>query len=144
MGYGVRAAIAAKIARPERAVVCFAGDGDFLMSGQELATAVQHGAAVIVLVINNGIYGTIRMHQEKHYPGRVIGTDIVNPEFAVFARAFGCVGEVVAETAQFAPALARAMASGKPAVIELRIDPQAITPNTTLDKIRAAALKAQS
>jgi len=144
MGYGVPAAIAAKIARPERSVVCFAGDGDFLMSGQELSTAVQYGAAVIVLVINNGIYGTIRMHQEKNYPGRVIGTDIVNPEFAVFARAFGCVGEVVAETAQFAPALARARASGKPAVIELRIDPQAITPNTTLDKIRAGALKAKS
>ncbi|HUQ29089.1 MAG TPA: thiamine pyrophosphate-binding protein [Usitatibacter sp.] len=144
MGYGVPAAIAAKIARPERAVVCFAGDGDFLMSGQELATAVQHGAAIIVLVINNGIYGTIRMHQEKHYPGRVIGTDIVNPEFAVFARSFGCVGELVAETSQFAPALARAMASGKPAVIELRIDPQAITPNTTLEKIRAAALAGRS
>ncbi len=140
MGYGVPAAIAAKIARPERAVVCFAGDGDFLMSGTELSTAVQYGAAVIVLVINNGIYGTIRMHQEKHFPGRVIGTDIANPQFAVFARAFGCVGEIVEETAQFAPALARAMASGKPAVIELRIDPQAITPNTTLDKIRAASL----
>jgi acetolactate synthase I/II/III large subunit len=140
MGYGVPAAIAAKIARPERQVVCFSGDGDFLMSGTELSTAVQYGAAVIVLVINNGIYGTIRMHQEKHFPGRVIGTDIANPQFAVFARAFGCVGEIVEETAQFAPALARAMASGKPAVIELRIDPQAITPNTTLDKIRAAAL----
>jgi acetolactate synthase-1/2/3 large subunit len=144
MGYGVPAAIAAKIARPERPVVCFAGDGDFLMSGTELSTAVQYGAPIIVLVINNGIYGTIRMHQEKHYPGRVIGTDIANPQFAVFARAFGCVGEIIEDTAQFAPALARAMASGKPAVIELRIDPQAITPNTTLDKIRAAAQKKQS
>jgi len=93
----------------------------------------------VVLVINNGIYGTIRMHQEKHYPGRVIGTDIANPQFAVFARAFGCVGEIVEDTAQFAPALARAMDANKPAVIELRIDPQAITPNTTLDKIRASA-----
>ena len=88
------------------------------MCAQELATAAQYKAPVIILVVNNGIYGTIRMHQEKHYPGRVIGTDIVNPEFAVFARAFGCVGEIVTETAQFAPALARAMASGKPAVIE--------------------------
>jgi acetolactate synthase-1/2/3 large subunit len=140
MGYGVPAAIAAKIARPERPVVCFAGDGDFLMSGTELSTAVQYNAPIVVLVINNGIYGTIRMHQEKHYPGRVIGTDIANPQFAVFARAFGCVGEIVEETAQFAPALARAMASGKPAVIELRIDPQAITPNTTLEKIRSTAL----
>ncbi len=126
MGYGVPAAIAAKIARPERQVVCFAGDGDFLMSGTELSTAMQYNAPVIVLVINNGIYGTIRMHQEKDYPGRVIGTDIANPEFAV------------------SPALARAMSSGKPAVIELRIDPQAITPNTTLDKIRAAATAARS
>jgi acetolactate synthase-1/2/3 large subunit len=141
MGYGVPAAIAAKIARPERAVVCFAGDGDFLMSGTELSTAVQYNAPVIVCVINNGIYGTIRMHQEKHYPGRVIGTEIANPQFAVFARAFGCHGEIVEETAQFAGALERARASNKPAVIELRIDPQAITPNTTLDKIRAAALQ---
>jgi acetolactate synthase-1/2/3 large subunit len=114
MGYGVPAAIAAKIARPERPVVCFAGDGDFLMSGTELSTAIQYNAPVIILVINNGIYGTIRMHQEKHYPGRVIGTEIANPEFAAFARAFGCVGEIVAETAQFAPALERARASASP------------------------------
>ncbi|QJR15997.1 thiamine pyrophosphate-binding protein [Usitatibacter palustris] len=141
MGYGVPAAIGAKIAEPKRAVVCFSGDGDFLMTGQELATAVQYDAAVIILVINNGMYGTIRMHQEKHYPGRVVGTDLVNPHFAAFARAFGAVGEIVEETAQFAPALERAIASGKPAVIELRIDPQAITPNATLDGLRAAAAK---
>ena len=139
MGYGVPAAIAAKIAAPQRAVVCIAGDGDFLMAGQELATAVQYGAAVIVLVVNNGMYGTIRMHQEKHYPGRVMGTDIVNPQFAALARSYGAVGEIVEETAQFAPALERVLASGKPAVIELRIDPQAITPDTTLDKLRAGA-----
>jgi acetolactate synthase-1/2/3 large subunit len=139
MGYGVPVAIAAKITRPERTVVCFAGDGDFLMSGQELATAVQYNAAVIFVVINNGIYGTIRMHQEKHYPGRVIGTDIQNPQFAAFARAFGAVGEIVEETAQFGPAFDRCLASGEPSVIEVRIDPQAITPNTTLDAIRAAA-----
>jgi acetolactate synthase-1/2/3 large subunit len=139
MGYGVPAAIAAKIARPERAVLCFAGDGDFLMSGTELSTAVQYNAPVIICVINNGIYGTIRMHQEKHYPGRVIGTEIANPQFAVFARAFGCHGEIVEDSSQFPAALERARACNKPAVIELRIDPQAITPNTTLDKIRAAA-----
>jgi len=139
MGYGVPAAIAAKMVHPDRTVVCFAGDGDFLMCGQELATAVQYGAAIVVIVVNNGMYGTIRMHQEKHYPGRVIGTELQNPHFAAFARSFGAVGEIVEDTAQFAPAMERALASGKPAVIEVRIDPQAITPNTTLDKIRAAA-----
>ena len=139
MGYGVPAAIAAKIARPERTVVCLAGDGDFLMAGQELATAVQYNAPVIIIVVNNGIYGTIRMHQEKQYPGRVIGTDIANPHFAAFARSFGAVGEIVEETAQFGPAFEKSVASGKPAVIELRTDPQAITPNTTLDAIRASS-----
>ena len=143
MGYGVPVAIAAKITRPERTVVCFAGDGDFLMSGQELATAVQYGAGVIFIVVNNNMYGTIRMHQEKHYPGRVIGTDLMNPHFAAFARSFGAVGEIVEETAQFAPAFERCVASGKPAVIEVRIDPQAITPNTTLDAIRAEASRAK-
>ncbi|HEX7403767.1 MAG TPA: thiamine pyrophosphate-dependent enzyme, partial [Usitatibacter sp.] len=140
MGYGVPAAIAAKLARPERTVVCLAGDGDFLMTGQELATAVQYDAPIIVIVVNNGIYGTIRMHQEKHYPGRVIGTDIRNPHFAAFARAFDALGEIVEETAQFGPAFDKCVASGKTAVIEVRIDPQAITPNTTLDAIRAASL----
>ena len=139
MGYGVPAAIAAKIVRPERTVVCFAGDGCFLMAGQELATAVQYGAAVIVIVINNGMYGTIRMHQEKHYPGRVIATDLVNPHFAAFARSFGALGEIVEETAQFPPAFERCVAAAKPALIEVRIDPQAITPNTTLDALRAAS-----
>jgi acetolactate synthase I/II/III large subunit len=140
MGYGVPAAIAAKLARPERTVVCLAGDGDFLMTGQELATAVQYDAPIIVIIVNNGIYGTIRMHQEKHYPGRVIGTDIRNPHFAAFARAFDAMGEIVEDTAQFGPAFDKCMASGKTAVIEVRIDPQAITPNTTLDAIRAASL----
>ena len=137
MGYGVPAAIAAKIARPERTVVCFAGDGDFLMTGQELATAVQFDAPAIFIVVNNGMYGTIRMHQEKQYPGRVIGTDLVNPHFAAFARSFGAVGEIVEDTAQFGPAVERCLASGKPALIEVRIDPQAITPTTTLDALRA-------
>jgi acetolactate synthase-1/2/3 large subunit len=140
MGYGVPAAIAAKITRPERTVVCFAGDGDFLMSAQELATAVQYNAPVIFVVVNNGIYGTIRMHQEKHYPGRVVGTDLQNPQFAAFARSFGAMGEIVEETAQFGPAFDRCLAAGKPSVIEVRIDPQAITPNTTLDAIRAGSL----
>jgi acetolactate synthase I/II/III large subunit len=139
MGYGVPAAIAAKMVHPERTVVCFAGDGDFLMSGQELATAVQYDAAVVILVVNNGMYGTIRMHQEKHYPGRVIGTQLQNPHFAAYARSFGALGEIVEDTAQFGPAMERCLAAGKPAVIEIRIDPQAITPNTTLDKIRAGA-----
>ena len=139
MGYGVPAAIAAKIVHPERTVICFAGDGDFLMTGQELATAVQYQAAVIVVIVNNGIYGTIRMHQEKHYPGRVIGTDIANPHFAAFARSFGAVGEIVEDTAAFGPAFERCLAAKKPAVIDIHLDPQAITPNTTLDKIRAGA-----
>ena len=141
MGYGVPAAIAAKIALPDRTVVCFAGDGDFLMSGMELATAVQYNAAVIVVILNNGMYGTIRMHQEKNYPGRVSGTDLKNPHFAALARSFGALGEIVEETAQFGPAFERIVASGKPGIIEIRIDPQAITPNTTLDKLRAAAKK---
>jgi acetolactate synthase I/II/III large subunit len=140
MGYGVPAAIAAKILHPGRKVVCFAGDGDFLMAGQELATAVQYNAAIIVVILNNGMYGTIRMHQEKNYPGRVSGTDIQNPHFAAFARSFGAMGEIVEDTAQFAPAMERCLASGKPAVIDVKIDPQAITPNTTIEKIRSHAL----
>jgi acetolactate synthase-1/2/3 large subunit len=143
MGYGVPAGIAAKIVRPERTVVVFAGDGCFLMAGQELATAVQYDAAVIFIVVNNGMYGTIRMHQEKNYPGRVSGTDLQNPHFAAYARSFGAVGEIVEETAQFGPALERCIASGKPALIETRIDPQAITPSTTLDKLRAAGAAAK-
>ena len=143
MGYGVPAAIAAKLRFPERKVVCFAGDGDFLMAGQELATAVQYDAPIIVVILNNGMYGTIRMHQEKHYPGRVSGTEIQNPHFAAFARSFGCMGEIVEDTSQFAPAMERCLASGKPAVIDVKMDPQAITPNTTIDKLRTAALAAQ-
>jgi acetolactate synthase-1/2/3 large subunit len=140
MGYGVPAAIAAKITRPERTVVCFAGDGDFLMTGQELATAVQYDAPAIFVVVNNGMYGTIRMHQEKHYPGRVSGTALRNPDFVAYARSFGCVAELVEDTAQFGPAFQHCVASGKPALIEVRIDPQAISPSTTLDAIREKAL----
>jgi acetolactate synthase-1/2/3 large subunit len=141
MGYGVPAAIAAKLVRPERTVVCFSGDGDFLMCGQELATAVQYNVPVVIVIVNNGMYGTIRMHQEKHYPGRVSGTELRNPHFAAFARSFGCLGEIVEETSQFGPAFERIVASGKPGVIDIHIDPQAITPNTTLDKLRTAAKK---
>jgi acetolactate synthase-1/2/3 large subunit len=141
MGYGVPAGVAAKLVAPERTVICFAGDGDFLMSGQELATAMQYDLPIIVLVVNNGMYGTIRMHQERHFPGRVVGTDLVNPDFAAYARAFGAVGETVTETAQFAGAFERALAAGTAALLELRIDPEAITPRTTLSAIRADALR---
>ncbi len=140
MGYGVPAAIAAKIVRPQRTVVCLAGDGCFLMNGQELATAMHYNAAVIFLVINNGMYGTIRMHQEKRYPGRVCATGLTNPDFAAYARAFGAFGETVSRTEDFAPALERALAADRPALLELQIDPQAITPNASLDALRAAAL----
>ena len=141
MGYGVPAGVAAKIVAPERTVICFAGDGDFLMSGQELATAMQYELPIVVLVINNGMYGTIRMHQERHFPGRVVGTDLANPDFAAYARAFGAFGETVTETAQFAGAFDRALAAGTTALLELRIDPEAITPRTTLSAIRADALR---
>ena len=140
MGYSVPAAVAAKIAAPERMVVAVAGDGEFLMNGQEFATAMQYRAAIIVLVVNNGMYGTIRMHQEREFPGRVSGTELANPDFAAYARAFGGHGETVERTAGFAPAFQRAVASGKPAIIELRIDPEAITPSATLSGLRTAAL----
>ncbi|MCC6210879.1 MAG: thiamine pyrophosphate-binding protein [Burkholderiales bacterium] len=140
MGYSVPAAVAAKIAEPKRTVVAIAGDGEFLMNGQEFATAMQYGAAIVVLVVNNGMYGTIRMHQEREYPGRVSGTSLANPDFAAYARAFGGHGETVERTADFAPAFQRALASGTPAILELRIDPEAITPSATLSGMRAAAL----
>jgi acetolactate synthase I/II/III large subunit len=139
MGYGVPAAVAAKALHPDRPVVCIAGDGDFLMTGQELATAVQEGLGIVVLVVNNGMYGTIRMHQERRYPARVYGTDLVNPDFVAYARAFGAHGALVERTEDFAPALDAALAAGGPAVIELRVDPEAITPRQTLEEIRAAA-----
>ncbi|AWI61384.1 thiamine pyrophosphate-binding protein [Sinorhizobium fredii] len=140
MGYGVPAAIAAKISAPDRPVIAFAGDGCFLMNGQELATAMQYDARVIFLVINNGMYGTIRMHQERHYPGRVSGTQLTNPDFAALARAYGLHGETVETTEDFAPAFKRAEQSGKPALIEVRIDPEALTPKMSLSQIREQAL----
>ena len=143
MGYGVPAAIAAKLVHPARTVVCFAGDGDFLMTGQELATAVQYSASVVFVVLNNNMYGTIRMHQERDYPARVHGSDLRNPDFAALARAYGAHGEIVERTQDFAPAFERAVSAGRPAVLELRIDPEAITTRTTLTQVRAQALKAR-
>jgi len=135
MGYGLPAAVAAKQLFPEREVICFAGDGCFLMHGQEFATAVRYGLPIIAIVINNGIYGTIRMHQEREYPGRVSGTDLTNPDFASLARAYGGHGETVETTESFAAAFERARASGKPSIIEVRLDPEAITPTRTLSEI---------
>jgi len=140
MGYGAPAGVAAKIAAPERIVISVNGDGDFLMNGQELATAMQYDAAVIFVVVNNGMYGTIRMHQERDYPGRVYGTDLRNPDFAAYARAFGAHGETVEETSQFAPAFERCVASRKASLIDIHLDPQAITTQTTIDAIRVKAL----
>jgi acetolactate synthase-1/2/3 large subunit len=139
MGYGVPAAVGAKAVHPDRPVVCLTGDGDFLMTGQELATAVQEELPIVVLVVNNAMYGTIRMHQERHYPGRVVGTDLHNPDFVAYARAFGAHGALVERSEDFPGALDEALECGRPALIELRVDPQAITPRQTLDEIRAAA-----
>jgi acetolactate synthase-1/2/3 large subunit len=143
MGYAVPAGVAAKIIDPARSVVTFAGDGEFMMTGQELATAVQYGAGVIFIVFNNNMFGTIRMHQERTYPGRVSGTQLHNPDFAALARAYGGQGEIVETTADFAPALARALAFTRtralPALIELRYDGNLITPGATLETIRRNA-----
>jgi acetolactate synthase I/II/III large subunit len=143
MGYGVPAAIAAKISAPERCVICFSGDGDYQMTGQELATAVQYGAGVLILLFNNGMYGTIRMHQEREFPGRDHGTRLVNPDFARIAQAHGAFGMAAETTDEFAIALAQALAFMRekhlPALIELRTDPEVITPNATLSAIRATA-----
>jgi acetolactate synthase-1/2/3 large subunit len=143
MGYAVPSAVGAKIVAPERTVVAFAGDGEYMMTGQELATAVQYGAGVILIVFNNGMFGTIRMHQERTYPGRVSGTQLHNPDFAALAQAYGGEGEVVDATADFAPALARAVeftsTQKLPFVIELRYDGNLITPGATLETIRKNA-----
>ena len=137
MGYGVPAAVAAKVVHPERIVVCVAGDGDFLMSGHELAAAAQERAPIVVLLVNNGMYGTIRMHQERQFPGRVIGTDLVNPDFVGLAEAYGAHAELVERTEDFADAFERALRAGRAAVLELRVDPELITPRATLSAIRA-------
>ncbi|MCZ0735711.1 thiamine pyrophosphate-binding protein [Phreatobacter sp. AB_2022a] len=139
MGYGTPAAVGAKRMYPEKTVVAFAGDGCFMMNGQEFATACQYDLPIVVIVVDNGMYGTIRMHQERDYPGRVVATALKNPDFAALARAYGGHGETVRETSEFAPAFERAVASGKPAILHLFLDQQAITPATTIDQIRAKA-----
>jgi len=144
MGYGVPAAIAAKLRHPERQVVCLAGDGCFLMTSQELATVKQHRLAIVFIVFNNGMYGTIRMHQEVNYPGRTIGTDLCNPDFVAYAESFGVSAERVDSHESFAPALARALESGSPYLIELSLDPEVITPRATLTSLREKAQLAAS
>jgi acetolactate synthase-1/2/3 large subunit len=141
MGYGVPSAVAAKLVHPERVVVSWNGDGCYLMNGQELATAVQYGLAIVFVVVDNGMYGTIRMHQERQYPARVFGTDLVNPDFAALARAYGAHGESVAATEEFAPAFERALAAGKAALLHVRVDPQALSMNATLDALRQQGME---
>ncbi|MHB8268934.1 thiamine pyrophosphate-binding protein [Bradyrhizobium sp.] len=136
MGYGPPAAVLAKRQFPDRVVVALAGDGDFLMNGQEFATAVQYDIPVIMVVLDNSMYGTIRMHQERHYPRRVSATRLRNPDFAALGRDFGGFGERVERTEDFASAFERALASGKPAILHCIVDPQALTPGQTLDAIR--------
>jgi acetolactate synthase-1/2/3 large subunit len=143
MGYGVPSAITAKLLYPERVVVSWNGDGCYLMNGQELATAIQYDIRVVFVVLDNGMYGTIRMHQEREYPERVSGTSLVNPDFAALARAYGAHGETVETTAQFAPAFERSLASGSPSLLHVKIDPQALTMNASLDDLRAHGLAKQ-
>jgi acetolactate synthase I/II/III large subunit len=143
MGYGVPAAVGMQRLAPERMVIAFAGDGDFLMTGQEFATAVQYALPVIIVVVDNGMYGTIRMHQERHYPGRVVATGLRNPDFAAYARAFGGYGATVEKTADFFPAFEAARKSGLPAILHLKVDPEALTPSMSLSAIRAKAMQGQ-
>jgi acetolactate synthase-1/2/3 large subunit len=144
MGYGVPAAVAMKRVNPDRTVVCIAGDGDFLMNGQEFATAVQYDLPLVIVLADNALYGTIRMHQEREYPGRVIATDLKNPDFAEYARAFGGFGVTVEKTADFGAAYEAAVKSGKPAIVHLKIDPEAVTPTMSLTAIREKALAGRS
>ncbi|WP_336064683.1 thiamine pyrophosphate-binding protein [Serratia sp. 201] len=136
MGYGLPAAVAAKLIAPERTVIAFAGDGCFMMNGQEMATAAQYGANIIVIVVNNSMFGTIRMHQEREYPRRVVATELQNPNFCALAEAYGAYSEQVTCTEQFAEAFERARAAGKPALIEILLDQEVISPNTTLSALR--------
>ena len=139
MGYGLPAAVAAQLVHPDRVVVCFTGDGDFVMSSPELATAVQYGLPIVILLVNNGMYATIRMHQERTYPRRVIGTDLANPDFPALARAYGAHGERIERTEDFEGAFERALASGKPSVLELPVDPERISPRVKLSELRGEA-----
>jgi acetolactate synthase-1/2/3 large subunit len=133
MGYGLPAAIAAKLELPQREVICLAGDGCFQMVAQEFGTACQYGANIVVLISNNGMYGTIRMHQQRNYPMRPSGTDMVNPDFAALARAYGAFGATVADGADFPDALAEARGAGRPAILDLRVDPKALSPKLVLE-----------
>jgi len=141
MGYGVPAGVAAGLVHPDRQVVSISGDGCFLMNGQEIATAAANRLNVVFCVVNNGMYGTIRMHQERHYPARISGTELVNPDFSALARAYGLHGETVERTEEFGPAFERARAAGGPSLIELRVDPEDIVPGNTVSGLREAALK---
>jgi acetolactate synthase-1/2/3 large subunit len=142
MGYGLPAAVAASLLQPQRWVVNLAGDGDFLMNGQELATATGYGARrLLSIVVDNGTYGTIRMHQEREYPGRVSGSDLYNPDFAALARAFGWRGEFIDATADFEPALQRAIEAGVPTLLHVKLPTDVITSRTTLSAIRETAFK---
>jgi acetolactate synthase-1/2/3 large subunit len=143
MGYGVPAAISAKLTFPARTVLSVNGDGCFLMHGQELATAAQYGAKILFIVVNNGMYGTIRMHQEREYPGRVYGTELVNPDFVTLARAYGLYSERVARTEDFEAALERALDAEGSALIELVVDPEALSVRSSLSKLRQASLERQ-
>ncbi|TDR12481.1 thiamine pyrophosphate-binding protein [Marinomonas communis] len=136
MGYGTPAAVAAKLVHPERTCIAMAGDGCFMMNGQELATAAQYGANVITIVVNNSMFGTIRMHQEREYPTRVVATELENPDFVQLGKAYGCHTELVESTEQFAEAFKRAQSSNKPALIEIRISKEVISPNITLSQLR--------
>lgn len=137
MGYGLPAAVAAKRRRPEAEVICFAGDGCFQMTSQEFGTAAQYDLPVIVMLVDNTIYGTIRMHQEREYPERVSATALKNPDFAAIARAYGGHGETVRKTEEFPEAFARARASGKPAIIHILTSPEAISPTMTITGLRS-------
>ena len=144
MGYGVPAAVAAKLAFPDREVVSISGDGCFMMNGQELATAALYGLKIIFIVVNNGMYGTIRMHQERHYPARESGTALVNPDFVTLAKAYGCHAERVEATGDFAAALERARSAGTSALIELVTDPEALSIRSSLSKLRDSSLQRQA
>ncbi len=143
MGYGVPAAVGIKRLYPQRPVVCIAGDGDFLMNGQEFATAVQYGLPFVVVISDNGLYGTIRMHQERDYPARPVATDLKNPDFVAYAQAFGGFGVLVEKTSDFAAAYKAAVASGQPAIIHLKIDPEALSPALTITGLREKAKAAK-
>ena len=140
MGYGIPAAVAAKARFPQRTVIAFAGDGCFQMTMQEMATARQIGANIIVLVVDNGMYGTIRMHQEREFPGRVRHTELINPDFVPLAESMGAYAEKVLDTAAFVDAFKRCLKAGRPALLHLPIDPEAISPATTLSAIRQRSL----